>query len=115
VSRELDNLTRLRLRDLLTDDEYIRQRDQLQREQIRLAQKANGGPTHSWFEPARLLVSFSNQAVSWFVAGDFETKRLILETVGSNPVLTDRELRTQTKKPFRSWTDTGKDSHWRPS
>jgi site-specific DNA recombinase len=113
VSRELDNLTRLRLRDLLTDDEYVRQRDQLQREQIRLSQRPEVGPTDSWFEPARLLVSFSNQAVSWLVAGDLDTKRLILATVGSNPVLTDGELRITAKKPFRSWTGTDKVSHWR--
>ena len=80
LDRELDNLTKLRVRDLLTDEEYTRQREQLQRERIRDAQKLNANA--DWFEPAREFISFSNQAVSWFVAGDIEMKRLILEIVG---------------------------------
>ena len=41
----------------------------------------------SWLEPARLFISLSNRAASWFTAGDPETKRLILEIIGSKLLL----------------------------
>ncbi len=102
---ELDNLTKLRLRDLLTDEEYVRQRQELDRERLRLAQRlAQREATDSWFEPAPLVFSFSNRAVSRFRAGDPQTKRLILEITGLNPVLTDGKLNIDAKKPFRRWS-----------
>lgn len=114
VARELDNLTRLRLRDLLTDVEFVQKREELDRERLKLNQRLEAdSQSESWFEPARLVISFSNSAVSWFRAGDREQQRLIVETVGSNPVLTDKKLRMEAKKPFRPWTGTGLDSHWR--
>lgn len=102
VERQLDNLTKLRLRDLVNDEEYTRQRQELERERIGLAQKLeNAGSAESWFEPARLFVSFSSQAVSCFTTGDMQTKRLILEITGLNPTLRDEKLNIEAKKPFR--------------
>jgi len=113
LERQRENLTRLRVRDLLTDDEYTAQRAELERERIRLDQSAEAvGPADQQFEPAQLLVSFSNQAASRFSAGDEPTKRAIIEVVGSNPTLTDRKLLMEAKKPFRQWTGTANHSDW---
>jgi hypothetical protein len=69
--RELDNLTKLRLQEFITDEEYVRQRQQLERERLRLAQALERpGSSGSWFEPARTVVSLSNQAAPCFRAGD---------------------------------------------
>lgn len=113
LRQQFDNLTRLRVRDQLTDDEYERQREELRREQIRIAQRLDDERAGDWFEPAGLVVSFSNQAVSRFRSGDAQTKRFILETVGSNPILLDKKLLIQAKKPFRRWSGTAHDSSWR--
>ena len=51
-----------------------------------------------------MLVSFSNRAASWFEAGDLRTKRLILFIVGLNPLLKDKKLSIDARKPFRRWT-----------
>ncbi len=107
VDRQLDNLTKLRLRDLFTDEEYLKQRQELERDRLRLAQNLEGfEKAGAWFEPARLVVSFSNQAVPRFEDGDLRTKRLILEIVGSNLTLKDRKLSIEAKKPFRRWAGT---------
>lgn len=105
VERQLQNLTSLRLRDLVNDEEYATERGRLERERIRLAQNLESRRhDDSWFEPAMELISFSKHAVSWFTAGDLRTKRLILEVVGSNLRLQDRILSIDARKPFRRWT-----------
>ena len=111
VEKELENLTKLRIRDLLTDEEYLKQRQELEREQIKITQNLKtADQTDVWFEPARALISFSNRAISWFEAGDLRTKRLILTIVGSNPLLKDKKLSIDARKPFRRFQ---KDSAFR--
>ncbi|MBI4469805.1 MAG: recombinase family protein [Acidobacteria bacterium] len=113
-ARELENLTRLRLRDQIADEEYVKLRQQLEREQIRIAQhRQRLAESDAWFEPAHEFVSFSSRAASWFQAGDLQTKRLIVETVGSHLVLKDGKLSIQAKKPFRVWSGTASISDMR--
>jgi DNA invertase Pin-like site-specific DNA recombinase len=108
AGKELDNLTKLRIRDLLTDDEYLKQRQELERKQINIAQNLKmADELNDRFEPARVLVSFSNRAASWFEAGDSRTKRLILLIVGLNPLLKEKKLNIDARKPFRRWTKPG--------
>jgi hypothetical protein len=107
TARSLDNLTKLRIRDLITDQEFTTQRGALQREQLHLRQSLDRlKDTRSWLEPSRMFVSFSSRATSWFQGGDIEVKRLILEIVGSNLALTDKKLCLEAKKPFRRWAKT---------
>jgi len=107
VEKELDNLTKLRIRELLTDEEFVRQRRELERNQISLAQSiANIEKGDDRFEPERLLVSFSARAVSCFESGDLRMQRLILMIVGSNPTLKDKQLNIDARKPFRRWSKT---------
>jgi hypothetical protein len=106
---QLTELTGLRVRNLLPDEEFLARRRQLQQEEMRLSQKINevdgGGDP---FEPFRAVVSFRNQALDWFRHGDDEAKRLILETVGSNLTLTDKILNIQAAKPFSTVIDSAR-------
>jgi len=102
VARQLDNLTKLRLRDLLTDEEYVSQRQQLEQEQIRLSQTLEQmGKQNSRFEFLQEFISFGGRAISWFSRGNNQIKRQILETVGSNLTLKDKKLSIEVRKPFR--------------
>lgn len=67
------------------------------------------------FEPAQALLSFNRSAVSGFERRDLREKRFILETVGSNLALTDRQLSIEVKEPFRRWTGTAQFNDWRGS
>lgn len=107
VERQLQNLTRLRLRDVLSDEEFMRERGALERERVCLSQPASAsdGPG-GWLEPAKIVFLFSNRAVSWFTEGNAQQKRLVLAIVGSNCTLMDQKLNIGAKKPFRRRAET---------
>ena len=107
TARELDNLTKLRIRDLVTDEEYLNQRQELERRQINTEQQLKILDRDDFrFEPSRALVSLNNSLVSRFKAGNLQQKRLILHIVGSNLVLKDENLNIDARKPFRRWPQT---------
>jgi site-specific DNA recombinase len=110
VKRQADNLTKLRLRDLLSDEEYLRQKQELEREQIRIKQRLARLEQARSFEPDRQIISFNNCLVFHFKKGNDQTKRLIFQIVGSNPTLKDRKLSIDAAKPFRRWTKTARSS-----
>jgi len=105
VTRELQNLTKLRIRDLLSDDEYVSQRQDLELKQLAVRQKLQEDEkSFHLFEPAKVLISLNNSLVSRFTDGDIHKKRVILNTVGSNLILIDGKLNIDARKPFRRWT-----------
>lgn len=103
IERELSNLLSLRLRDLIEDDRFIAKRSEIEQTKLRLKQElARTDEPSATFEPETALISFSNKAMEWFKTGDIEAKRLIFDSVCSNPTLKDRLLKLQAKKPFRA-------------
>ncbi|MDO8875555.1 MAG: recombinase family protein [Pseudolabrys sp.] len=103
----LDNLTSLRIRDLIGDDEFLRERRKLETDQLRLRQQLEeSSQADLAFEPLETLISFRNRAVEWFRDGDDGTKRLIFEIVGSNPMLKDKIMSIEAKKPFQLSVET---------
>ena len=99
--KSLDNLTRLRVQEMITDEEFMRQRTELTQEQEKLKQRLDRVDSQSWFEPSRNLFLFNNRAKYWLVHGTPEQKRLIVATVGSNLLLKDKKLFIDVKKPFQ--------------
>lgn len=105
TSHQLDNLTRMRARDLLTDEEYLAQRKKLQMEQFRLNEGLRKSQqSHAWLEPLFQLISFSHSLNILFKKGSGMVRREILEIVGSNLLLTDGKVRIDAKKPFSLWS-----------
>jgi site-specific DNA recombinase len=99
--RNLENLTKLRYRELIADDEFVSQRAELKREEIRLKQRLQDLNAEQWIEPSRKLFLFSNRAVFWLTHGTINEKRLILSAVGSNPTLMGKKLSIDAAKPFQ--------------
>jgi site-specific DNA recombinase len=105
---QLSELTGMRLRNLLSDDEFMEKRRALQREDIRLAQRIGDiDAGDNRFEPFRTVVLFRNQAADWFRRGDDQAKRLILQIAGSNLTLTNKILNIQAAKPFIASPEIG--------
>jgi len=103
AERSLSSLTDLRVRELIDDTDFIARRQKLHAEVARTREtiaRRIANPDY-WFEPARLLISFSKLAVSWFERGNVEVKRLILNVVGSNLLLLDKKVSIQAAEPFR--------------
>ncbi|MEF8758752.1 MAG: recombinase family protein [Candidatus Accumulibacter sp. UW25] len=101
LRKQLSTTTDLRVRNLIEDEEYLARRREIEMEVIaneERLKKIQSSP--DWFEPAKLLISFRNQAISWFSAGTDEVKRNIVFCLGSNFTLTDKKLCGEAKKPF---------------
>jgi site-specific DNA recombinase len=98
--RNTDNLTKLRYRDLIREEEFMRQREELTREDIGLRQRLEQLDTARWIEPSRNLFLFSNRAAFWLSHGTAQQRRLIVATVGSNLCLRGKELIIDARKPF---------------
>jgi len=106
ATKQLDNLTVMRVRELISEEEFVKQRQGLERERLRLTGQAAAAP-QSWLEPAEMLVSFRFRAISWFQTGEIEIQRLILAVAGSNPTLKGREVNIDAAKPFQRQPDAG--------
>jgi site-specific DNA recombinase len=97
----LRNLRLLRVREQITEEEFLADRQNFDRERLQLQEQlAEENPAEA-FEPAKLFLSFSNRALKWFREGDEEVRRLIIETAGSNPLLKARILNIDGLYPFR--------------
>jgi len=98
---QLTELTNLRLRRLISDEEFSERRQTLQAEELRLREgKACAGQAYEPLEPLDDLFLFRNKATKWFSQGDDRVKRQILKTVSSNLILEDRILSIEAAKPF---------------
>jgi site-specific DNA recombinase len=114
VKREMENLTKLRIRELLSEEEYVNERKTLERRDLALAQELSDQQKNDiWFEPSKKLIALNNCLVSSFKNGDIQKKRLIVNAVGSNFVLKDRELNIDVRKPFRRWSNSSTFSEMR--
>jgi hypothetical protein len=103
VAGELAELTGLRIRKLLTDEEFVAQRRTLQREELRLQEQLRKPDIGtSAIEPLKSAISLSNRADDWFSQGEDQIKRLILELVSSNLTLKGKTLNIEAAKPFTS-------------
>lgn len=95
----LKELTDLRLRRLVDDEEFLAQRASLQSELLRLTSKAKEAINLSErFKPFEAAIPFSNHAADWFSEGDDQLKRQIMAAAGSNPVLIDKKLNVGAAK-----------------
>lgn len=101
AARAIENLTSLRIRDLIDDSEFIARRKALLEEQgaiqERLAALQRGD---TWFEPAKSVLSFNERAIFWYQTGDPETKSQIARAVSSNLTLRDKKLSIEALQPF---------------
>lgn len=101
IGSQIEELTGLRLRGLVDDEEFLDRRSRLQQEKLRLQEQLTvDNRADALFEPYSQVISFSNIAADWFVAGDADTKRTIFEIVCSNPILSGKILSVKATKPF---------------
>lgn len=102
--KERDTITTLRVKDYIDDAEFLKRREAIDREILRLSDEIEKvAAARDWLAPLDKLISFGNRAADWFAIGDPTISRLIVQTVGSNPTIKNRILSIQAAKPFRTW------------
>ena len=108
IERELLNLRQLRVRDLISDDDFLNLKDwaEREREKLKLSQElALGGRERgSRFKLSEILLSFNQLAEECFFVADPPEQRRILQICGSNFRVHSREALVDAAKPFRKWT-----------
>ena len=103
IEKERANLVTLRVRDLLSDQEFAAKRAEYDRDIISMKQALEERSPSSWLESVTLVFRVSEMLPILFKTGDEERRRLIVKTVGSNLSLRDGKLSISAAKPFKEW------------
>ena len=106
IVAQLQELTSLRLRRLVSDEEYVAERSRLLGEQSALESAKARGEAVDRFELFDHMISFSKYAAEWFLDGDERTQRFIAQSVGSNYLLAAKKLSGEAVKPFRTASES---------
>ncbi|MFA5197165.1 MAG: recombinase family protein [Patescibacteria group bacterium] len=95
--KQLDNLTQMRIRELVTDDEYLKQKKILKHEleQNRSKIRETDERADNWLELTENIFNFATYARTRFSEGDWRTKKEILMSLGHNPTIKDGILSFQ--------------------
>jgi DNA invertase Pin-like site-specific DNA recombinase len=94
TQKELDTLTKMRYRELIDDETFIKERDELQSKIVKL--KTNLRETESradkWLELTEKTFNFATYARKAFFDGDLNTKREIFSALGQNFSMKDGKV-----------------------
>ncbi len=94
TQKELDELTRMRYRQLIDDEAFLRERSALQIKIEELKSKLRETETRAqtWLELTEKTFKFATYARKAFLTGGLETKKEILSCLGKDPVIKDGKL-----------------------
>ena len=100
TQKQLDNLLRMKCRELVTDEEYTLERTRLQNEIIPLKVQLRETETRAeqWVSLTEKAFDFACYAHGAFTTGNLETKKAILMALGQNPTIKDGKLRIVARK-----------------
>jgi len=100
IGTQLCQLTALRLRRMIKDEEFVLERRRLEEERSTLEKSLSAPTPQDRFELLQEVISFSKSAAKWFSRGDDAAKRQIVKTVGSNFSLAGKKLSIEPAFPF---------------
>lgn len=94
TEKQLHNLIQMRARTLINDEEYKTQSEPLKKEKEKLREQLREAEKRSddWQENVDKGFNFATYGRIWFIEGDYETKRDILFSLGSNLMLKDGKV-----------------------
>ena len=106
--KRIDSLLKLKISpqnvsgDVISEEEYIKQRKELLSEKESLLGSINNTDTriNKWLDLSEKTFNFACYARYWFEKGTLKDKTQILATLGSNLTIKDRKLCIGGEKPF---------------
>jgi site-specific DNA recombinase len=94
LQKQLNNLLQMRLRELISDDEFLREKSKLQEEinktKIKISQ--NQDKSQNWIELVERAFCFATYARDSFINGDLKTKKEIFSALGQSYTLKDGKI-----------------------
>jgi len=102
TQKELDNLTKMRYRELIDDDSFIKERNELQGTIAELKQKLRQTEDRAikWLDLTEKTFNFATYARAAFINGGLELKKEILMSLGYNPEIKAGKLYLETMEWF---------------
>lgn len=100
AQKELDNLTKMRYRELIDDEMFIKERDTLQTQikKLQLELHETEQRAEGWIELTEKVFNFARHAQGHFENGSIEQKKDVLSGLGSNFLLKDQKLQITAHK-----------------
>ena len=94
TQRELDNLTKMRYRELIDDETFVKERDGLKEKIAKLKEKIQGTESRAekWLELSEKTFNFACYARKEFILGDLNKKREIFSALGQNFTVKDGKI-----------------------
>lgn len=94
TQKELDTLTQMRYRNLIDDEEFVRQRDSLKSQlaTLKLGLESIECRAEKWLELTELTFNFARYARKEFCVGTIQQKREIFAALGQNYILKDKNV-----------------------
>ncbi len=114
ATRESENLLALRLRDLVSDEVFLRKKRDIEERRARLSAQV-GAPAKTQEEltsQTEKMIAFASRTAELYRSGTTVQRRMILKAVQSNSTLQGRKLLIQLKRPFRMIAEAGSCSNW---
>ena len=102
TQREIDNLTQMRFREQISDEEYLRYKRELTKklDSTKVNLNKTDARAYNWRELAENTFKFANKCRTAFEEGSLKDRKLILQTIGSNFILKDKILHLEIQKPY---------------
>ena len=103
TQKELDNLTKMRYRDLINDETFIQERNLLQGQIAQLKEKLRETESRAekWLELTERTFNFATYARKAFITGGLELKKEILMALGQNATIKGGKLTIQPYEWFQ--------------
>ena len=94
TQKELDELTRMRYRQLIDDETFIREKNILTNKIAQMKENLRQTETRAekWLELTEKTFNFATYARKAFMTGGLELKKEILMTLGKTPIIKDKKL-----------------------
>ncbi len=102
AQKSIEVLTDMRIRELITDKEYLDRRKKLETERdeaLKWMKKAKGRE-ENWEDSLKNIFVFAHHSKMWFKKGDLISQKKIVEYFVSNWTLKDKKLSAVLLKPF---------------
>lgn len=100
IATQLRELTSLRLRRMVTDEEFTQERERLEEARSTLERAENPIFNDQVFELLDIVERVSNYAVDWFSSAANDQKQRLVKMLCSNPTLIGKKLCVEAIKPF---------------
>ncbi len=108
TQNELDELTRMRYRQMIDDETFLKEKEELQNKinKMKYNLRSTEDRAEKWIELTEKTFYFAAYARQNFINGDLETKKMILHALGQNPTIKDGKLTITPNKWLKPIADS---------